>query len=473
MSVYAQEYGYFFNSNNNDRTYNAESFEEWLRPFFVGGVFAGCLQVQAQSTPDMTVTVKPGYANLNGKPAYWPDNNIVEIARASGVYNRIDTVVLRRDNTNRTISIEVVTGNASNNPQPTAPTRNSDIYELVLAQIYVGVGVTSITAANITDKRPDSSVCGYVMSTIQTPDFSELYAQFQAQAADALQSQETDFDSWKQNFEDDAEEWEDTFQETAQNWYQVNTSDFAAWFESIKDQLDTDQAGHLQLEIEALRDSIAKEYNPLYLYAVGDYCIHDGKLYKYINTSGLHILEWQDEDWELATLAPDVSGKANSKAMAAEYKSSDAATATEGVLRSYNGKLFRRNSTPYQHTTSDENPEGKTTWDEITIDDVLASLSNQIAEQNSLILKEIVSPSAAFAIPSSGSSVSYNLDGITTEHELLRWNFSSSAENYPPADLSWVTYAGYFTIKNESGTTSESIRPVFGLPTKKTVTTHN
>ena len=69
MSVYAQEYGYFFNSNNSDRKYNADSFETWLKPFFISGVFAGTLQVTAQSTPDMSVKVSPGFANLNGKPA--------------------------------------------------------------------------------------------------------------------------------------------------------------------------------------------------------------------------------------------------------------------------------------------------------------------------------------------------------------------------------------------------------------------
>ena len=35
MSVYAQEYGYFFNSQNSDRKYNADSFETWLKPFFI------------------------------------------------------------------------------------------------------------------------------------------------------------------------------------------------------------------------------------------------------------------------------------------------------------------------------------------------------------------------------------------------------------------------------------------------------
>lgn len=84
----------------------------------------------------------------------------------------------------------------------------------------------------------------------------------------------------------------------------------------------------------------------------------------------------------------------------------------------------------------------------------------------------VLSPSAAFAIPASGASVSYDLDGITADFELVRWNFSSSAENQPPVDLQWDTYDGYFTITNTSGTTSESIRPVFVLPTALAATTH-
>ena len=273
MSVYAQEYGYFFNSNNNDRTYNAESFETWLKPFFVSGVFTGSLQVQAQSAPDMTVKVTPGYANLNGKPAHWVDTNTLQLATASGVYDRIDTIVLRRDNTNRSIAIEVVTGVASGSPQPTAPTRNNDVYELVLAQIRVGVGVTQITGANITDKRPDSAVCGYVMCTIDTPDFSELFAQFQAQSAEALADQAQDFDTWKSGFTQDAEDWEEGFQtdaetwrtsfesdfeDTANGWYLVKTEQFEAWLQNLQDQLDDNQAAHLQSEIDDINTAFRR-----------------------------------------------------------------------------------------------------------------------------------------------------------------------------------------------------------------------
>ena len=215
MSAYAKNYGYFFNSSSGDRTYNAESFEEWLKPFFISGVFNGELQVKAQTTPDMTVKVTAGHANLDGKAATWETDNTMQLAVSSGVYDRIDTVVLRRDNVNRTISIEVVTGTASGSPQPTAPTRNADTFELVLAEVYVGTGVTAITQANITDKRMDSTVCGYVAATVDQIDFDQIYEQY--------------------------EQW------------QADTQDyFTAWFESIRGQLDEDAAGHLQNEIDDL-----------------------------------------------------------------------------------------------------------------------------------------------------------------------------------------------------------------------------
>ena len=81
----------------------------------------------------------------------------------------------------------------------------------------------------------------------------------------------------------------------------------------------------------------------------------------------------------------------------------------------------------------------------------------------------ILIPDTAFAIPAEGASVSYSMDGFTKDHMLVLWNFSSSAENQPPVDLRWDAYNGYFTITNEGGTTSESIQPVFVLPTAKAI----
>lgn len=75
----------------------------------------------------------------------------------------------------------------------------------------------------------------------------------------------------------------------------------------------------------------------------------------------------------------------------------------------------------------------------------------------------LLQPSSAFPIPST--SVTKSMSGITANHVLVAWNFSTSAENSPPCDLTWTTASGSFTITKTSGTTSESIQPVFALPT--------
>lgn len=78
--------------------------------------------------------------------------------------------------------------------------------------------------------------------------------------------------------------------------------------------------------------------------------------------------------------------------------------------------------------------------------------------------KRILQATSALPIPSAGSTSTGYITGLTSDHQLVRWNFSSSAENAPPADLDWETYDGHFTITNNGGTTSESITPVFILP---------
>ena len=80
------------------------------------------------------------------------------------------------------------------------------------------------------------------------------------------------------------------------------------------------------------------------------------------------------------------------------------------------------------------------------------------------LITPITKAASAVSIPSVGNTATVNITGLTSDHQLVRWNFSSSPENAPPADLAWETFDGYFTITNNGGTTSESITPVFILP---------
>lgn len=207
----------FYNSQNGDRLYDADSFEHLLKKFFASGVFAGSCQVTASG--GMMCSVGDGYANCDGKVRVFDEPTQLTFENAHPTFNRIDTVVIERNDTNREITIKVVKGTAANNPEPTEPVRENGIYQLVLAEVYIAAGATSIAQGAITDKRPYSDVCGYVVNAVQTPDFSELYAQFEEQASHFVETQE---------------------------------EEFLQWFDEMKDQLSEDAAGNLQNEVDGL-----------------------------------------------------------------------------------------------------------------------------------------------------------------------------------------------------------------------------
>lgn len=208
----ADSYGLFWNSQNGDRAYNADSFSEWLQKFFTTGVFQNELQVTESS--GMVVNVGTGYANINGKVRFFDTASQITLSPASGTYPRIDTIVVERNDTNREITVKSVTGAYSgSDPVPTAPVRTGAVYQIVLAQIYIAAGATAITQADITDTRADGTVCGWVVGTVDSIDLSQLLEQSQ------------------QAFEE--------------------------WFATIQGILDEETAGHLQNEIEALQEDVS------------------------------------------------------------------------------------------------------------------------------------------------------------------------------------------------------------------------
>lgn len=172
-------YGYFWNAENDDREYDADSFSMWLKKFFTTGVFNGDLETSA--TNGMGIVVSPGYANIEGKVRFFDAETNFTIAPSNSTYPRIDTVVVRCDYTNRQIVLDVVKGQyGGNSPIPTPPVRNTGLYELVIAEIYVEEGATSLNPSNISDKRMDADVCGLVSGTVEQADFSMFQAQFES-----------------------------------------------------------------------------------------------------------------------------------------------------------------------------------------------------------------------------------------------------------------------------------------------------
>lgn len=169
----------FFNSVNGDRKYNADQISNYFKGLISNGVFqnvGNAFIVTANS--DMSVNIGSGKAYINGK---WIDNDNsfnLSIDSADTAYDRIDTIVIRLDYSERKIGIKILKGTASASPSAVTISRDNTLYDLKLAEIRVKANATKITTANITDYRM-SNVCGFVTGIITQVDTSKLFLQMQ------------------------------------------------------------------------------------------------------------------------------------------------------------------------------------------------------------------------------------------------------------------------------------------------------
>lgn len=177
------EHSGFFNAErdsqgNYDRMYKAEDLAQFFSSFISNGIFPSpSTNLQVMANGDMTVTIKAGKAGINGYQYFNDADLILPIGVADGVLNRIDRIALRLDVANRAINVIAKKGTFASSPTATPLQRDADAYELALADIYVGAGVTSITQANITDLRQNSSVCGWINSILSV-DSATLFNQW-------------------------------------------------------------------------------------------------------------------------------------------------------------------------------------------------------------------------------------------------------------------------------------------------------
>lgn len=164
----------FFNSINGDRVYNADDLNEYYNGILTDGVvknLMGSLEVTAGD--GMSVNVAAGKSIILGK--YLLNNNIYNLAiEGSETSPRYDAVVCGVDLEERTGEIYIKKGTASSSPNYPALINTASKKEICLAFILVSAGATSINPANITDTRPDPSVCGWVNLTNVNPQIKTL-----------------------------------------------------------------------------------------------------------------------------------------------------------------------------------------------------------------------------------------------------------------------------------------------------------
>lgn len=141
---------YPFDSQTTTENQYSRFFREIKSTGVVGDVASNALQVTATGS-GMGLAIAPGAAAVRGH--YVSSDAIASKTLGVGVsLARVDVVVLRLDPTLNQITIEVVAGTPGSGVP--ALTQTSDlIYEFPLAQIAVGVSVTTISNGNITDLR--------------------------------------------------------------------------------------------------------------------------------------------------------------------------------------------------------------------------------------------------------------------------------------------------------------------------------
>ena len=206
-----------------DRAITAEQERLFNKLRYANGVFntpADGLQVVAAG--GMMINVQPGGCHIEGALGYQAEALSFELT-VGGSAPRIDRVVARFNTSISARNIDIIVMEGVPGATPKAPeiTRESNYYEIALADIRVNAGATYVGNANITDQRLNADLCGLVVPAIPTPlDLTALYTQYQ----DSLEE----------------------------------------FLELVASTLDETTAGYLQNQITAIRDAFNGNLTPVW-----------------------------------------------------------------------------------------------------------------------------------------------------------------------------------------------------------------
>ena len=221
-----------FQSITNDRQYSDLDFANYFAQFFKNGVAVGVgtgLQVKPSTPVGMTVLVGTGGALVNGRQLTNNSDYSITLTAASTTAARVDSVVVQLNLPLRQVSLVYKEG-------VTTVQRDANIYELQLATITVPQNASTINAGNITDKRSDTTVCGYSTPFTEV-NLQSLQDQYQAMLDEAFTTVQTSMNADATTL--------DTLLTDQQTL-------FDTWFAGLQDTLTTNVESNLQAQIDLL-----------------------------------------------------------------------------------------------------------------------------------------------------------------------------------------------------------------------------
>lgn len=249
----------FFNSLNGDRKYNAAQMSAIFDGLIIDGVFASIGTAFAvKAAGGLTVNVGIGKAWFDHT---WTVNDSIlpmTAPEAEVLLDRIDAVVLEVNGMEsvRNNTIKFVKGNPSSAPSRPTLTNEGNVHQYPLCYIYRKYGTAVINQADITPMVGTEST-PFVTGILQTISLNELLGKWQDELDRFTDARSKEVDDWIAQEESDFTAWFNKMKADLQQeqtvldqWIASEQADFLAWYNQMKDQLSGDVAGNLQLEID-------------------------------------------------------------------------------------------------------------------------------------------------------------------------------------------------------------------------------
>lgn len=249
----------FFNSLNGDRKYNAAQMSAIFDGLIIDGVFASIGTAFAvKAAGGLTVNVGIGKAWFDHT---WTVNDSIlpmTAPEAEVLLDRIDAVVLEVNGMEsvRNNTIKFVKGNPSSAPSRPTLTNEGNVHQYPLCYIYRKYGTAVINQADITPMVGTEST-PFVTGILQTISLDELLGKWQDELDRFIDARSKEVDDWIAQEESDFTAWFNKMKADLQQeqtvldqWIASEQADFLAWYNQMKDQLSGDVAGNLQLEID-------------------------------------------------------------------------------------------------------------------------------------------------------------------------------------------------------------------------------
>lgn len=249
----------FFNSLNGDRKYNAAQMSAIFDGLIIDGVFASIGTAFAvKAAGGLTVNVGIGKAWFDHT---WTVNDSIlpmTAPEAEVLLDRIDAVVLEVNGMEsvRNNTIKFVKGNPSSAPSRPTLTNEGNVHQYPLCYIYRKYGTAVINQADITPMVGTEST-PFVTGILQTISLDELLGKWQDELDRFTDARSKEVDDWIAQEESDFTAWFNKMKADLQQeqtvldqWIASEQADFLAWYNQIKDQFSGNVAGNLQLEID-------------------------------------------------------------------------------------------------------------------------------------------------------------------------------------------------------------------------------